>query len=98
MKNVYPGFENKASGLSYIVYPDRLWLNPMADETPNNPGGLRICSGGMSLGKDMESNWLPMPENGSQYMVLRMYGPESSLADGRWQLPLPKTVTGLKGW
>jgi len=35
------GFEDNASGLSYRVYPDRRWLNPMADGTPANPSGSK---------------------------------------------------------
>jgi hypothetical protein len=33
------GFEDKVSGRSFLVYPDRHWLNPVADGTPANPGG-----------------------------------------------------------
>jgi hypothetical protein len=33
------GFESTVSGRSFLVYPDRHWLNPMADGTPANPGG-----------------------------------------------------------
>jgi hypothetical protein len=33
------GFENNVSGRDFRVYPDRRWLNPMADATPDNPGG-----------------------------------------------------------
>jgi hypothetical protein len=33
------GFEPVVSGRSFYVYPDRQWLNPMADATPDNPGG-----------------------------------------------------------
>lgn len=32
-------FESVVSGRSFLVYPDRQWLNPMADATPDNPGG-----------------------------------------------------------
>ena len=36
------GFEDKTSGLDLHVYPDRTcWLNPMADGTPANPGGVK---------------------------------------------------------
>jgi hypothetical protein len=36
------GFEDKASGLSLRVYPDRCcWLNPFADGTPANLGGSK---------------------------------------------------------
>ena len=33
------GFQDTVSGRSFLVYPDRRWLNPMADATPDNPGG-----------------------------------------------------------
>ena len=33
------GFEDKVSGRSFRVYPDRHWINPIADGTPSNPGG-----------------------------------------------------------
>jgi hypothetical protein len=35
------GFEDHAGGLDLRVYPDRRWLNPMADGTPSNPGGVK---------------------------------------------------------
>src|SRR5215470_5881235 len=33
------GLEHEVSGRSFRVYPDRHWLNPIADGTPSNPGG-----------------------------------------------------------
>jgi hypothetical protein len=33
------GFQQDVSGRSYLIYPDRHWLNPIADGTPSNPGG-----------------------------------------------------------
>jgi hypothetical protein len=33
------GFEEAVSGRSFRVYPDRRWINPIADGTPQNPGG-----------------------------------------------------------
>ncbi|MGB8289900.1 DUF1254 domain-containing protein [Rhizobium ruizarguesonis] len=33
------GFEETVSGRSFREYPDRQWLNPIADGTPANPGG-----------------------------------------------------------
>lgn len=33
------GFETVVSGRDFRVYPDRHWLNPIADGTPANPGG-----------------------------------------------------------
>src|SRR5262249_50396276 len=33
------GFEQEVGGRSFLIYPDRHWLNPIADGTPSNPGG-----------------------------------------------------------
>jgi hypothetical protein len=33
------GFEDIVSGRNFRVYPDRYWLNPIADGTPSNPSG-----------------------------------------------------------
>jgi hypothetical protein len=33
------GFEDKVSGNSYVTYPNRHWLNPFANATPENPMG-----------------------------------------------------------
>jgi hypothetical protein len=33
------GFEDVVSGRSFRVYPDRHWVNPIADGTPATPGG-----------------------------------------------------------
>ena len=34
------GFEDQVSGRDFHVYPDRQWLNPMADATPDNPASV----------------------------------------------------------
>jgi hypothetical protein len=33
------GFQENVSGRSFRVYPDRRWINPVADGTPDNPSG-----------------------------------------------------------
>jgi hypothetical protein len=33
------GFEDNVSGCSFLMYPGRHWVNPIADGTPDNPGG-----------------------------------------------------------
>jgi len=33
------GFQESVGGRDFRVYPDRRWINPMADGTPANPGG-----------------------------------------------------------
>jgi hypothetical protein len=45
-----------------------------------------------SPGGDKEGNWLPTPAAGPYYMVLRMYGPEGTLAAGNWRAPQPQQV------
>jgi hypothetical protein len=39
------GFQETVSGRSLRVYPDRRWVNPMADTTPDHPGGTLDLSG-----------------------------------------------------
>jgi hypothetical protein len=55
----------------------------------NEDGSVDIYIQSASPGTDKGSNWLPSPTSGSYYMVLRMYGPEGSLADGTWKAPQP---------
>jgi hypothetical protein len=55
----------------------------------NADGSVDIYLQSMSPGADKESNWLPTPPKGPFYMVLRMYGPQGSLASGSWQPPQP---------
>jgi len=33
------GFEEKVSGRAFTMYPERRWVNPMADATPTKPSG-----------------------------------------------------------
>jgi hypothetical protein len=33
------GFEEKVAGRDFRIYPDRRWVNPVADATPDNPSG-----------------------------------------------------------
>jgi hypothetical protein len=55
----------------------------------NADGSVDIYLQSKSPGADKESNWLPTPPKGPYYMVLRMYGPQGSLAAGSWQAPQP---------
>jgi len=38
------GFEDVVSGRNFRVYPDRRWVNPIADGTPANPGGALVLA------------------------------------------------------
>ena len=55
----------------------------------NADGSVDIYLQSESPGGDKESNWLPTPQQGPFFMVLRMYGPEGTLAAGEWQAPQP---------
>ena len=58
----------------------------------NADGSVDIYLQSASPGGDKESNWLPTPQQGPFFMVLRMYGPEGKLAAGEWQAPQPTVV------
>lgn len=39
-----------------------------------------------SPGKDLEANWLPMPD-GPIYVVMRLYLPGPQALNGQWKVP-----------
>jgi hypothetical protein len=39
-----------------------------------------------------KANWLPAPAEGDFYLILRMYGPEKQIIDGKWKSPAPELV------
>jgi len=49
------GFEEVVAGRNFRIYPDRRWVNPIADGTPSNPGGAidlswrRVAGGQLDL-------------------------------------------------
>lgn len=55
----------------------------------NADGSVDIYLQGASPGPGKETNWLPTPQKGPFFMVLRMYGPQGPLAAGSWQAPQP---------
>ena len=65
------GFEEVVSGRSFRVYPDRRWLNPLADGTPDESGwGRRILAwrnvaGGIRI-------WISTPGSGSSPITTRL--------------------------
>ena len=58
----------------------------------NADGSVDIYLQSQSPGADKDSNWLPTPPKGPFFMVLRMYGPQGTLAGGSWQAPQPKVA------
>lgn len=72
---------------------DRYSIGSRTQGLKTNPdGSVDIYLQSASPGKDRESNWLPTPASGNYFMALRMYGPEGSLAEGRWQSPQPAAL------
>jgi hypothetical protein len=79
------GFEEEVGGRSFRVYPDRRWVNPVADGTPSNPGGALDLSWNRVNGKylDLDTRiWFftdyysispgmisQIPGKGAKYMV-----------------------------
>jgi hypothetical protein len=51
-------------------------------------GSLDIYLQHGSPGPDKQANWLPAPE-GAYNVIMRIYGPDPSVLDGAWKLPLP---------
>jgi hypothetical protein len=48
------GFEEIVNGRDFHVYPDRRWLNPIADGTPPNPGGAVDLAWNRTAGKYLD--------------------------------------------
>ncbi len=53
----------------------------------DDDGGTTLYLQHQSPGKDKEPNWLPAP-NGPMFVVMRIYLPESSVLEGKWQAPV----------
>jgi hypothetical protein len=67
---------------------NRYLLNsPMMDDfVMNEDGSLTLYVQNESPGKQLEANWLPAPD-GPFYAVMRLYGPEKEVLDGKWVNP-----------
>jgi hypothetical protein len=79
------GFEGVVAGRDFRVYPDRRWLNPIADGTPSNPSGPFDLAWNRTAGKylDLDTRiWLftdyysispgmisQIPGKGAKYMI-----------------------------
>jgi hypothetical protein len=78
---------------SRLLVENSLQRYAIGSRTPglktNADGSIDIHLQAKTPGKDKESNWLPTPPSGPFYMILRMYGPQGSLAEGKWKAPQP---------
>ena len=92
------GFEDVVTGRSFRVYPDRRWVNPVADGTPANPGGALDLSWRRTAGGylDLDTRiWFftdyysispgmisQIPGKGAKYMVAFTDGAGTPLSGG----------------
>jgi hypothetical protein len=92
------GFESVVSGRDFRVYPDRRWLNPIADGTPSNPGGPLDLSWKRTAGNylDLDTRiWFftdyysispgmisQIPGKGAKYMIAFTDGAGTPLSGG----------------
>ena len=99
------GFQETVSGRSFRVYPDRRWINPMADTTPANPRGTLDLSGENPGGYlDLDARiWFftnyysispgmisQIPGKGAKYMIAFTDGEGAPLSGGSsYRLNLP---------
>ncbi len=77
-----------AQKLLYANPLERYAINsPMLPSLTRGPnGGITIYVQHDSPGKDLESNWLPVPD-GPFGLTFRTYEPSEAIRDGRWRAP-----------
>ena len=92
------GFEDVVAGRSLRIYPDRRWINPMADATPENLGGPfdlgwhRVAGGYLDLDARIWffTNYYSVspgmlsqtPGRGAKYMIAFVDGSGANLSGG----------------
>ncbi len=92
------GFEDVVAGRSLRIYPDRRWINPMADATPEHLGGpfdlgwRRVAGGYLDLDARIWffTNYYSVspgmlsqtPGRGAKYMIAFVDGSGSNLSGG----------------
>jgi hypothetical protein len=92
------GFEEVVAGRSLRIYPDRRWINPMADATPENLGGPfdlgwhRVAGGYLDLDARIWffTNYYSVspgmlsqtPGRGAKYMIAFVDGSGANLSGG----------------
>jgi len=55
--------------------------------TKDQDGGLTIYLQAGSPGKEKEANWLPCPDDGEWFAILRMYLPRPEVIKAEWECP-----------
>lgn len=60
--------------------------NDLDQLVPQDDGSLQLLIGKDAPGGALEANWLPAPD-GPFYVVMRLYGPEKVVWEGKWTAP-----------
>jgi hypothetical protein len=108
------GFQEEVSGRSFRVYPDRRWINPIADGTPKNPGGPFDLAWKTAGGYvDLETRiWFftdyysispgmisQTPGKGAKYMIAFTDGAGTPLSGGTdYRVNLPPKIPAANFW
>jgi hypothetical protein len=80
------------AGYFFVANPlNRYNLSERNKLTANPDGSVTLYVQKDSPGKEKEANWLPAPE-GDFVLMLRLYWPDESALDGKWQPPVVKPV------
>ncbi len=67
---------------------DKYNLSSLRDEFKfTDEGKLILYIQNESPGKDKEDNWIPAPESGKFFLVLRTYAPGEKILDQTWDIP-----------
>lgn len=67
---------------------DKYNLSSLRDEFKfTDEGKLILYIQNESPGKDKEDNWIPAPESGKFFLVLRTYAPGGKILDQTWDIP-----------
>ena len=76
----------KIGDVEYKIKQKNFYLHPEIG------GQINYASKTLTLkksdsGKNKEANWLPAPKEGTFNLILRLYWPEQSVLDGKWEIP-----------
>ncbi len=86
-----------AYGEDMNLIPNDVRRYSIGDRTPglvhDSDGGLTLHLQAESPGSGREANWLPTPEQGLWFVILRMYRPRPRVVDATWECPPLERLT-----